>query len=141
MQARWLRLTVRDSRTPTTRTQKLSRRFCQDSRQTARLARDRRKIVWCFTVNSHNKWYPDLRLARALTEPSFGSRSTMPSGEPSGALRSVVAWFRGRSQAAGMPATESDWQRDERILREWTARTRASDVALHAAAFQSLVKV
>ena len=28
-------------------------RFCQDSRQTARLARDRHKIVWCFTVNSH----------------------------------------------------------------------------------------
>src|SRR4051812_39384713 len=43
--------------------------FCQDSRQTARLARDRHKIVWCFTVNSHNRWYPDLRLARALTEP------------------------------------------------------------------------
>src|SRR3954467_12202144 len=31
--------------------------FCQDSRQTARLARDRHKIVWCFTVNSHNRRY------------------------------------------------------------------------------------
>ena len=48
--------------------------FCQDSRQTARLARDRHKIVWCFTVNSHNRWYPDLRLARVLTEPVHEAR-------------------------------------------------------------------
>src|SRR3954464_105882 len=32
MQARWLRLTVRDSRTPTTRTQKLSRRLLRNDR-------------------------------------------------------------------------------------------------------------
>src|SRR4051795_8535381 len=32
MQARWLRLTVRDSRTPTTRTQKLSRRLWRNDR-------------------------------------------------------------------------------------------------------------
>src|SRR4051794_20406208 len=31
-QARWLRLTVRDSRTPTTRTQKLSRRLLRNDR-------------------------------------------------------------------------------------------------------------
>src|SRR3954447_18600695 len=32
MQARWLRLTVRDSRTPTTRKQKLSRRLLRNER-------------------------------------------------------------------------------------------------------------
>src|SRR3954462_12096469 len=32
MQARWLRFTVRDSRTPTTRTQKLSRRVLRNDR-------------------------------------------------------------------------------------------------------------
>src|SRR4051812_25933802 len=44
-------------------------RFCQDSRQTARLARDRHKIVWHFTASSHNRWFPDSRLARVLTKP------------------------------------------------------------------------
>src|SRR5215212_3961091 len=39
MQARWLRLTVRDSRTPTTRTQKLSRRLLRNERWSCRLSR------------------------------------------------------------------------------------------------------
>src|SRR3954469_14679373 len=39
MQARWLRLTVRDSRTPTTRTQKLSRRLLRNDRGPCRGSR------------------------------------------------------------------------------------------------------
>src|SRR5215211_6700562 len=39
MQARWLRLTVRDSRTPTTRTQKLSRRLLRNERWPCRVSR------------------------------------------------------------------------------------------------------
>src|SRR3954469_1970626 len=39
MQARWLRLTVRDSRTPTTRTQKLSRRLLRNDRGPCRASR------------------------------------------------------------------------------------------------------
>src|SRR4051794_17437994 len=39
MQARWLRLTVRDSRTPTTRTQKLSRRLLRNERRPCRASR------------------------------------------------------------------------------------------------------
>src|SRR3954466_771744 len=39
MQARWLRLTVRDSRTPTTRTQKLSRRLLRNERSPRRVSR------------------------------------------------------------------------------------------------------
>src|SRR3954468_17760574 len=39
MQARWLRLTVRDSRTPTTRTQKLSRRLLRNDRCPCRASR------------------------------------------------------------------------------------------------------
>src|SRR3954449_11114689 len=39
MQARWLRLTVRDSRTPTTRTQKLSRRLLRNDRCPCRARR------------------------------------------------------------------------------------------------------
>src|SRR5215218_3584265 len=39
IQARWLRLTVRDSRTPTTRTQKLSRRLLRNERWSCRLSR------------------------------------------------------------------------------------------------------
>src|SRR3954452_1411322 len=39
MQARWLRLTVRDSRTPTTRTQKLSRRLLRNDRGPCRPSR------------------------------------------------------------------------------------------------------
>src|SRR3954468_17491922 len=39
MQARWLRLTVRDSRTPTTRTQKLSRRLLRNDRRPCRASR------------------------------------------------------------------------------------------------------
>src|SRR4051794_4045047 len=46
-------------------------RFCQDSHQTARLAHNRYKIVWYFAANSHNRWYPDLRLARVLTKPEI----------------------------------------------------------------------
>src|SRR3954462_1254674 len=39
MQARWLRLTVRDSRTPKTRTQKLSRRLLPNDRCPCRASR------------------------------------------------------------------------------------------------------
>src|SRR3954454_11995145 len=39
MPARWLRLTVRDSRTPTTRTQKLSRRLFRTDRCPCRASR------------------------------------------------------------------------------------------------------
>src|SRR3954452_20220073 len=39
IQARWLGLTVRDSRTPTTRTQKLSRRLLRNETRSRRLSR------------------------------------------------------------------------------------------------------
>src|SRR3982750_1305286 len=66
MQARWLRLTVRDSRTPTTRTQKLSRRLLRNERWPCRASR--RAAVTSLFIRTpirsqmNRKFYAPIRL-------------------------------------------------------------------------------
>src|SRR3954447_15240914 len=66
MQARWLRLTVRDSRTPTTRTQKLSRRLLRNDRGPCRASR--RAAVTSLFIRTpirsqmNRKFYAPIRL-------------------------------------------------------------------------------
>src|SRR3954465_4307862 len=69
MQARWLRLTVRDSRTPITRTQKLSRRLLRNERGPRRVSR---KAAVTSRLIRTPMWSSDeseiLRSQQALTE-------------------------------------------------------------------------
>src|SRR3954454_19545588 len=84
MQARWLRLTVRDSRTPTTRTQKLSRRLWRNDRCPCRASR-RAAVTSLFIrtpirSQTNRKFYapasllPENVVSRAQPEASFRKR-------------------------------------------------------------------
>src|SRR3954468_20552192 len=44
---------------PLTEKRRVPGGVCQDSRQTARSARDQHKIVWNFAASSRNRWYSD----------------------------------------------------------------------------------
>lgn len=59
-------------------------------------------------------------------------------GNPS---RGLWRWFRGNSVRPGPPVRERDWDRDEHVLRDWSARADDSGKPLHAAALRSLVTV
>lgn len=50
-------------------------------------------------------------------------------------------WLRTATGHQRPPLWEGDWERDERVLQEWTARANSSGTPLHAIAFRSLVKV
>ena len=72
---------------------------------------------------------------------SFSRPSTKPPGQPARASRGPWAWFRGPTRDPGPPPRESEWDRDERIVREWAVRAHSSEVALNVAAYRSLVRV
>jgi len=78
---------------------------------------------------------------RSELSSSFGRPSPSPSREPSKASRRLWAWFRGPARTPGSPAVESEGDRDEQIIREWTVRAHASNVALERAAYRSLARV
>jgi hypothetical protein len=74
------------------------------------------------------------------------SRSPAKSPEePDKASRGLWAWFRKPAKAPakvpGTPPRENEWERDERIVREWAARAHSSEEALDAAAYRSLARV
>jgi hypothetical protein len=72
---------------------------------------------------------------------SFRRPSTKPSGQPSRASRGPWAWFRGSARDPEPPPRESEWDRDERIVREWAVRAHSSEVPMNVAAYRSLVRV
>jgi hypothetical protein len=78
---------------------------------------------------------------RSELSASFSRSSTNPSMEPGRASRHRWTWFRGIAKDPDSPALESEWDRDERIIREWSVRAHSSDVALNTAALRSLVRV
>lgn len=69
---------------------------------------------------------------RSPADPGKG-RDTAPRG--------LWAWFRGSQDVAAAPAVESEWDRDERVIREWSMRAHRSGAALEKAALRALVRV
>lgn len=69
------------------------------------------------------------------------SRPSTPPAETSGKARHGF-WARLRRSARIQepPATERESDRDERIIRDWTVRSRSEETTLHAAALRSLVR-
>ncbi len=76
-------------------------------------------------------------MSAAFADPGLTASSARPRDTPRGPWR----WFRKKADRQGPPVRESDWDRDEHVLREWNARADASEAPLHAAAFRSLAKV
>ena len=88
------------------------------------------------------------RLKRALAScieeelfASFDSTQLRPvSEQTSNAPRGLWRWFRTTANHQGPPVRERDWDRDERVLQEWSARAKASKAPLQAVALRSLVR-
>ncbi|UEM25052.1 zeta toxin family protein (plasmid) [Skermanella mucosa] len=72
---------------------------------------------------------------------SFRRSPAGPGRERDAAPRGLWTWFRRSPGAAAAPAAESEWDRDERLVREWSMRAHTSEAALDKAAFRSLVRV
>lgn len=57
-------------------------------------------------------------------------------------LGRVLALIRGvRSGKNARPRTEDEWEREERVLREWTEKAQAAENSLQKAAYRALLKV
>ena len=83
--------------------------------------------------------------ASCIEEELFASfdsiRMRTASEHTSNAPRGLWRWFRKTANYQDPPIRERDWDRDERVLQEWSARARASEAPLQAVALRSLVKV
>jgi hypothetical protein len=93
-------------------------------------------------VNHHHQ----LRcaIARFIEDELRSSFAHQPKSQSTQSMRSgrgLGRWFRPSHIAEPVPAPYSGWDRDERILQEWTDRALSSDVDLHAAGLRSLVRV
>jgi hypothetical protein len=72
---------------------------------------------------------------------AFASTRPNPAPKPpTRAPRSLWGWLRTTIDRQDLPVRETDWDHDERVLREWRARAKASDAPLQAVALRSLVK-
>ena len=56
-------------------------------------------------------------------------------------MRARRTWFSKLMHPEKTFASENEWDRDERILRDWTTRAHSSEDAVHRAALSSLTKV
>jgi hypothetical protein len=51
-------------------------------------------------------------------------------------------WLRGPAARAAAPShAEDDWEREERLLREWAAQAQSSDEPLRRAAYPALIRI
>ncbi|WP_158043462.1 hypothetical protein [Skermanella pratensis] len=72
---------------------------------------------------------------------SFRRTRAGPFSKQAEAPRGLWAWFRKQPTVAAAPVVESEWDRDERVILEWSMRAHTSETALEKAAFRSLVRV
>jgi len=60
-------------------------------------------------------------------------------GEGPGKARGMLFWLRSVGAQAS-PRPESDWERDERTIHDWTERAQSAETPTHAAAMRSLAR-
>jgi hypothetical protein len=72
---------------------------------------------------------------------AFSRPPAKPPGEAGRASRGRWAWFRAPARVPAPPPLESEWDRDERIVREWAVRAHSSEGGLNVAGLRALVRV
>jgi len=81
----------------------------------------------------------DAELAAALARPVAPAAATAPARRTRGVFR-ALNWFRRSLPPPEMP--EEDWEREERVLRDWTAKCHDGGAApVQRAAFRALIRV
>ena len=73
---------------------------------------------------------------------AFRKTPTCDDDSPAKTIRGWRSWLRGPApRSAPPPRAEDDWEREERLLREWAAHARSSDDPLRRGAYRALIRI
>jgi hypothetical protein len=83
----------------------------------------------------------DAELSRALAALSDSGASVRQCGEPRSRAGGILGLFRRAERPAAPARAESEWDREERVVRDWSAKAQSDEDPLRRAAYRALARV